>query len=394
MKLGKRFRLVVFFVGIIFSQNLFAQNESDESPLLQIQDGISFKKDSVFLVNMRFRMQNRFAYLSSLDETQESGFEARVRRLRFRLDGFLYSTKLSYYIQLSFSRGDLDVVQGYAPNIIRDAMVYYFFDKNFYIGFGQSKLPGNRQRVVSSGNLQMPERSIVNQLFNIDRDYGFFAYHTIPLGKPLFKVKTAITSGEGRNAIFSNSGLAYTGRVEFLPFGKFENNGDYSEGDLEYEEKPKLSIAATYSYNHRAVRSGGQLGFILDMPIDIQTIFVDMMLKYRGWALMAEYFDKQLFNVNSESLSLANIYFGRGYNIQLSKTLKNNYEIGVRYAGTKSLNPQMSDFNTKGLGLGKYLNGHRIKVQTFLGLDNRSESLNNFRLQNRFTAQFQVEFGI
>ena len=339
-------------------------------------------------------MQNRMAFFSMLDNEQEPGFEARVRRLRFRIDGFLYSTRLSYYIQLSFSRGDLDAADGVTPNIIRDAMVYYTFTKNFYIGFGQSKLPGNRQRVVSSGNLQMPERSIANQLFNIDRDYGLFAYHTIPLGTPIIKVKTAVTSGEGRNAVFSNIGLAYTGRLEFLPFGKFANNGDYSEGDLEYEEHFKASFAGTYSYNHKAVRSGGQLGFSLDMPVDIQSIIFDLMLKYRGWALMGEYFNKSLLNTSSESTRLASIYYGQGYNVQLSKTFKNHFELGLRYAGALSQNPNLSDFSTSGVNIGKYLNGHRIKIQGFLGLDNRSQSAQNFRLNNRFAAMMQVEFGI
>lgn len=385
---------IVLIVFISLPAIIFAQNESDERPLLEMSDGVSLGSDSLFLINMRFRMQNRFAYFSMLDNAEEPGFEARVRRLRFRVDGYLYSTNLSYYIQLSFSRGDLDIVEGFAPNIIRDAMVYYSFNENFYVGFGQSKLPGNRQRVISSGNLQMPDRSIANQLFNIDRDFGFFAYQTLPLGKTIVNLKTAITSGEGRNSLFSNSGLAYTGRLEFLPFGNFINNGDYSEGDLEYEENLKASFAGTYSYNHKAVRSGGQLGLSLDMPLDIQSIILDLMLKYRGWALLGEYFDKRLWNTSSESTSLASVYYGQGYNVQLSKTFKNHFELGLRYSGAVSQNPNHSDFSTRGVSIGKYLNGHRIKIQGYLGVDNRSESTQSFRLNNRLNAIMQVEFGI
>lgn len=389
-----RFKSLALVLVIIAYSSAWAQNESDESPLMEMKDGVSFGRDSVFQINMRFRMQNRFGYLSMLDNLEEQGFEMRVRRLRFRIDGFLYSRKLSYYIQLSFSRGDLDVGEGNTPNILRDAMIYYHLNKNFYLGFGQSKLPGNRQRVVSSGNLQMPERSIANQLFNIDRDYGVFAYLNVPIGKPVLKFKGALTSGEGRNAVFSNSGLAYTGRLEFLPLGKFENNGDYSEGDLEYEETLKIALASTYSYNQRAVRSGGQLGFTLDRPVDIQSIFIDMMMKYRGWAFMAEYFDKRLKNINAESVLINSVYHGNGFNLQLSKTFQSKYEVGIRYAAAYSRNSQLSNFNTRGIGFGRYLNGHRVKFQTFIGLDNRSESNVNFRLHNRINAQIQIEFGI
>ena len=31
--------------------------------------------------------------------------------------------------------------------------------------------------------------------------------------------KLAATSGEGRNSVSSNTGLAYTGRIELLPLG-------------------------------------------------------------------------------------------------------------------------------------------------------------------------------
>ncbi len=225
----------VLIIGICLTGKLtlFAQVESDERPLAISSDGIGFKKDSVFAMNMRFRMQNRFGYFSTLDGEDKEGIEATVRRLRLRFDGFVLSPKIGYYIQLSFSRSDQDLVSGTVSQIVRDAMVYYNVNKNFYVGFGQSKLPGNRERVISSGNLQFPDRSIANTIFTIDRDFGFFAYNTIPLGeKQILQVKTAISSGEGRGQLASNAGLAYTGKLEWLPLGSFKNLGNYSEGDL------------------------------------------------------------------------------------------------------------------------------------------------------------------
>ena len=170
-------------------------------------------------------MQNRAAFFSELDGQGESSVEARVRRLRLRLDGFLISTKLSYYIQLSFSRADQDLVEDVIAQTVRDAMIYYRFSPTFYIGFGQGKLPGNRQRVISSGNIQMPDRSVANQLYTIDRDFGLFAYKTIQFNTAQLQFKTAISTGEGRNAVLSNDGLAYTGRVEFFAPGRFSGFG-------------------------------------------------------------------------------------------------------------------------------------------------------------------------
>jgi hypothetical protein len=74
-----------------------------------------------------------------------------------------------YAIQLSFAPGDVgEFREGENINIIRDAVVFYRPNKHWNISFGQTKLPGNRQRVNSSG-LQLTDRSINNTRFTIDR---------------------------------------------------------------------------------------------------------------------------------------------------------------------------------------------------------------------------------
>jgi hypothetical protein len=52
-------------------------------------------------------------------------------------------------------------------------MECFYKYKNWTIGFGQTKLPGNNQRVVSSGS-EFTDRTINNSRFNIDRDFGLF----------------------------------------------------------------------------------------------------------------------------------------------------------------------------------------------------------------------------
>jgi hypothetical protein len=390
---------------VLGSLSLKAQNETDEFPLLEIKDGIGFHKDSVFLMNLRFRMQNRAAYFSQLDQGTEPGFEARVRRLRLRLDGYLMSPKLSYYIQLSFSRADQDLVDDNIAQTVRDAMIYYKFTPTFYIGFGQSKLPGNRQRVVSSGNIQMPDRSIANQLYTLDRDFGIFAYKTLPYGeRGQLLIKAALSSGEGRNAVFSNNGLAYTARMEWLPMGKFKNSGDYSEGDLEFEPSPKLSLAGGYMLNQRAVRRGGQLGKPLPVPVDMRTFIGDMMFKYNGWAVLGEFFHRRLGDLPASSFNdelLAGIPSGEAYHLQASRMLGRKSELIVRYAYAR---PEASKagiqphLQTKAIGYTRYLNGHRIKIQTYLGLDDRTyEGLSSqpqSSYTNRAQAIIQMELGI
>lgn len=376
--------------------------ESDERALLNVNEGIRFSKDSLFLMNFRFRMQNRAGFNSIYDGDNLSieQFEMRVRRLRLRFDGYVMSPKFQYYIQLAFSKADLDLETGDIAQPVRDAILYYNVNQNLYFGFGQSKLPGNRERVISSGNLQFADRSIVNGLFTLDRDFGLFGYYTLRTKKSsLFLLKGAISTGDGRNASAFNNGLSYTGRVEFLPFGAFTNSGDYSEGDLEFETKPKLSIGITLSENQKAFRAGGQLGAELYEARTLNSFIADAMFKYQGWALMSEYMSRSAVDpvTRNDQGDVRFAVVGRGVNTHLSKMISTKSELAFRYAFVvpdEAIETFQDRIDETILGYTHYLNGHRIKVQANIGyrwLEGLSQIEN---ASNSWTGLFQVEFGI
>lgn len=325
--------------------------------------------DSLFMLNIRFRMQNRVAVTTeSVDDFEIREVEARVRRLRLRFDGFIYTKKLNYVIQLAFSRGDLDFDDTGFPNIIRDAMVIYNFNEHFALGLGQTKLPGNRQRINSSGDLQFPDRSIVNATFNIDRDFGLQGYYNNSINKFHYVIRAAISTGEGRNFNSTDRGLAYSGRLELLPLGEFTNGGDYFEGDLAREQRPKLSVGLSYSSNQNSIRAGGQLGRFLYAPRDMNTGMVDFLAKYNGWAFAFEYLRRTSPNPITESPEgdIRYVYDGHGQNFQGSYLFKNNYEIAARFSEVRP-DASIQDFEPRErnytLGASKYLRGHRVKFQ-------------------------------
>jgi hypothetical protein len=171
--------------------------------------------DSIFQFNIRFRMQNRATYIQN--DGEDGAIDAQIRRLRLRFDGYVGNPHFIYAIQLSFAPGDVgEVKDGENINIIRDAVVFYRPNKHWNFGFGQTKLPGNRQRVNSSGGLQLTDRSINNAKFTIDRDFGFQThYQNEHDNKFSYNVRSAISTGEGRNSTDKpDNGLAYTGKVE------------------------------------------------------------------------------------------------------------------------------------------------------------------------------------
>jgi phosphate-selective porin OprO/OprP len=404
--MGQKYLLLTLIVLLLLNC-LNVKAQKTKSPTFNLSNGIGVvAPDSLFSVNFRFRTQLRAAYTTvSKDDLSASEIEVRVRRLRMRFEGFVINPKFNYYIQLSFSRGDMDWVDNdnsainSSPNLVRDAVVTYRPNSNLSILFGQTKLPGNRQRVVSSGELQFADRSIVSSTFNIDRDFGLQFVYQNNISKVNYVLKGAVSSGEGRNSNASDAGLAYTGRVEVLPFGKFTNKGDYFEGDIEREPTPKLSLAAGYHYNENAMRTAGTHGKDLYQSRDLGYFITDILCKYQGFSLTAEYIKRSvespitLNNLNQERI----VYAGNGKMVQLSYLFNNNLELAGRYA---VITPEESIIDKElqkeemGIGFSKYLRKHRVKLQGNL-FYNKASNLALMKTESgKWTAMFQIEIGI
>ena len=304
-----------------------------------------------------------------------------IRRSRLKFDGYAFTSKLKYKIELGLSNRDIGGGNAsqvnYASRVILDAYLDWNFYKNFSFKLGQFKLPGNRERVISSANLQFVDRSLLNSRYNIDRDVGFIVKHHFKIGKSfIINEAIALSQGEGRNITAGNlGGYDYTFRVEMLPFGKFSSKGDYVGAAIKYEEKPKLAIGVTYDINDKAVRKRGNQGsFIIDSEGNyagrtLYTFFADMMFKYKNLSVMAEYAFKNtddgtpyvIDSYNGDNLGPFSI--GSGLNVQAGWMFENNVELAGRYT-TSALNPAAGvDQNQYTIGVSKYVVGHKLKVQ-------------------------------
>lgn len=357
--------------------------------------------DSLYQLNIRFRMQNRVTYLDN--EGAAASYDGQIRRLRLRLDGYVGSPKFLYAVQLSFAPGDVgEFREGENINIIRDAVLFYRPNKNWNLSFGQTKLPGNRQRVNSSGGLQLTDRSINNAKFTIDRDFGF-QVHNLNEFKDAFSYnfKTAISTGEGRNITDNaDAGLAVTGKIELFPFGAFAKDGTYFEGDIVREPKPKLMLSGAFQQNNQAKRTQGQLGNDLFQARTMKSVLLDAMLKYNGWAFMSSYMSrttsKNAVTFNPTDASLFNFaYVGHGFDHQVSYNFVSNYEVIGRFSTQKvGTDIQTLAPNTKqySLGLTKYIWEHAFKVQGEITFD--TLTFYSGEQKNNWYARFQIEIGI
>ena len=331
-------------------------------------------KDSTWTMKVGARMQFLATNAWDIDANgdyskPESTF--LVRRARLKFSGFAYSPKLTYKLELGLSNKDIGGASEYtndAPRYILDAVIKWNFYKNFSLWAGQTKLPGNRERVISSGNLQFVDRSKLNSNFNIDRDLGLQIRHHFNLSdKFLVRDMFSISQGEGRNVTTGNlGGHQYTARIEMLPFGAFKSKGDYSGSDLKRETTPKLAIGATYNLNDKAVKNKGSQGSYMVNPskpegydqANVNTVFVDAMFKYKGISFMGEYANRDT-NENTD----AAVKKGNSMNLQAGYLFKSNWELAGRYTNVKFNGSGYSD-NYYTLGVSKFLVGHKLKVQS------------------------------
>ena len=394
--------LLLFIIFISFSVQ--SQEISDTSFGKGMLNFVA--KDSTFSIKFAPRFQVRS--MSSWDHNGESynspDHNFIVRRARLKFDGFAYSPKLKYKIELGLSNRDLSGANEFNRNThsyILDAVIMWKFAKNWEFWAGQTKLPGNIERVISSGNLQLIDRSLLNSRFTLDRDLGIQLRHTSSLGGTfLMREKFSISQGEGRNVTEGNEGgLQYTTRVELLPFGAFKSKGDYVQSDLKREVTPKLMASVTYNYNQDAVRERGFAGDYMTRQdgsiyqTDQTTIFVDAMFKYNGFSFMGEYAKRTADNEIATELNNTPtgdiVLTGNALNLQAGYLFKNNYELAGRYTSIAyEAITGSAPVKQYTLGFNRFVVGHKLKVQSDISYTTLDGAEDNITFRIGFDIHF------
>lgn len=376
----KKFIVLLFIASVYSASSQDITNNRFGKGLINV-----FAKDSSWSSKVAFRYQTRYEGNYDLVDSDYTG-RAFVRRARIKGNGFAFSPKITY-------KFEYDVANGY----VLDAVVKWNFTGNWTVWFGQTKLPGNIERVFSSQKLQLVDRSLLNSKFTLDRDAGAQLRHHFKLGNTfLVREIFAVSQGEGLNDKSKSTGNGYTGRIELLPFGNFTKKGDYFAADLKREKTPKLMLSATYDFNQNAMLSRGQKGdYLIGDLENLQTLFIDAHFKYQGFSFFGEYVDRKTSDgspllensfVDGESIDEC-YYTGESINLQLGYLMKNNWEIAGRYTNVNANDLyDNNDLNQYTIGFSKYVVGHNLKVQTDFSYT--TEQGENDKLLFRFQTEF------
>lgn len=325
--------------------------------------------DGVSKITMRFRIQELVTLASPEgDALNPSTVAFQVRRARLRFGGTLLDPRLTFNLQLAFSRGDLDFADANFPNVLRDASVSWRFSPHLVAMVGQGKLPGNRQQLISSADLEFPERSLVTARFTQERDVGIQLWWSDTLGGTPVLLRGAVSGGEGRNPSGNDDGIAWSGRAEWQPLGPFADGADDFEGDLTHQAKPRLALAVSGQQNNKALRTGGSLGPTLFAPRTIKTVEADALFKYHGLALYGEVARRDADDPITTRAGSADryVYAGHGRLLQASYALRSGWSPQLRWvmaAPDDAIADEAGAAREEqiSVGLTRYFKRHRIK---------------------------------
>ncbi|MFV1883816.1 MAG: hypothetical protein ACMZ7B_04970 [Balneola sp.] len=270
------------------------------------------------------------------------------------------------------------------------------------ISFGQLFPTTGRQFQTISKNFQLIDRSDVSRFFFTGWDLGISFKQSLEVRNQLaLKVAASATHGEGKNKATAPGGWAYAGRLEILPLGFFNANGDYSESDLYREPLPKLSLGAALYFNQDAYTKYGDSRWD-GLEDNISEFYADIVFKWNGFSFLGEYIHRSVENerivLPDNTLLYSKEVSGEGLYIQGGKLISEYLEpvFRVSFLSLNHSNQYFkSDFSEQikyTAGLNYFLIGHNMKLQSQVGYIKREFINQSVTSSLEVAVQFAISF--
>ncbi len=333
-------------------------------------------------VNISNRVQLRYTHVVPDDSVTLPGTEAagdsqgsfRVRRAKFKVDGWFYKKELTYEIQMNWPAA----VGSNVGAFLEDANIDWDISKKqtFRVKFGQFKYPQSRQELTSSGSQEFVDRSLVENRYGLGRDAGLQFWGSVLNKKVEWRAGVFNGNGLTRGAN-DNAKFLLAARVQIQP------NGDpkYSEGDFDSTDKVLWAVGAFYNHNDLRFTTTNN-------DLDLKTWGIDGVLKKGGVFLTGAYYSRAADPETGLSFDDEGWFGQGGYLFG-----KQHWEVALRYGQFDPSNLVTTGDKQKELGgvLSYYYNKHNLKVQAdFRTVENEAGNSgagttnNEFRLQTQF----------
>jgi hypothetical protein len=326
--------------------------------------------------------------LPGTDAAGDSKGSFRIRRAKFKVDGWFYKPWLLYEVQLNWPA----LTGSNVGAFLEDANINWDLtrgERKFMVKFGQYKPPFGHQELTSSGSQQFVDRSLVSNTYARGRDTGLQLWGRLLGDKVEWRVAGFNGNGLTRT-LNDNATFQWNARVMIQPNGVVPlasglgNSGPlFSESDFESTDRPIWAVAANFESNDfHGVTTG----------IDLKDrIFgFDGLFKYKGLFLTAEFYVREREPEPPASGGAAVKFDSDGWFVQGGYLFgaKRQWELAGRYG---SLDPSAlvntNDLTEWRIGASYYYQRHALKVQADYGrLENKANGQKNdeFRVQTQF----------
>lgn len=391
-----------FFIFSLFSSKVRAQEKTNAAEIPKPSSGVhvSPQNNDRFSLKLGARIQSRYVFTT---QAGESAHKFQIRRARLKLKGHVFGKNNRFYIQLGLSPEDMTgglLSETGSPRRVplRDARIEFHQLAWAQIWIGQMKVPFSHERIVSDAYLNLVDRSLHNQEFNMDRDLGV-QVRSDHLGG-FFSYALGAFSGQGRN-IYDETKPALTlvGRLQFRLVGHADLA---TQGDLQRSPRPGASLGIAYSLQSAAPGDQGVHGH---RPADGGTTSMeqatsDLVFKWRGLALEAAAslrLGRRRVDNSPRLTQIEAVRNGWGYLVQLGYLLqRTRLELVARYSQLKplylgGLPSALDPASEVNGGINYYLGGHDLKIEFDLSHRWERRPLQSDTLKiNALRLQFQL----
>lgn len=267
-------------------------------------------KDGKFATQLQWRFQGRWTYSERGDPEDFADFNnnpestMELRRVRMKIGGHGYQPWIKYYFEVDLQSTSNSGGSAGDTRLIDWRIMLERF-KFLSLQVGQWKIDYNRERRDSSGNQQFVERSIVNEVFTIDRQMGAMLYGHLAPGTAFdSRYYAGVFTGSGRGEANDDGNMMYFGRYQWNFLGR---DLKWTQSDVEYHEQPTGSVAfGAYTTVGKCTRwsssgCGSLAGFTSDSvavpgQFRVQGMVEEFAFKWRGLSLQHEYHWKEIKN--------------------------------------------------------------------------------------------------
>ena len=264
-------------------------------------------------------------------------------------------------------------------------LIRYPFAK---IRFGQWKVPFNRQRVVSAGNLQLIDRSVANDEFALDRQIGVQGF-----GK-LFEKKLeyyfGFFNGNNRNESRNdNNEHMFIFRTSYNLLGGYGKGTSEVESDIAYSGTPLAHISGAIAFDSTedVTMELESLGEFTASETDRTSVVAEYGFKYKGFSAIGEYYWRKTHGIADTNIIDQGFFAQAGYFL-----IPKKFEVSGRYS-LIDFDDQLETDATREttFGLNWFFAEHKSKLQ-FNAIRIDSEKPGPDDIDYKYRFQYQMSF--